>query len=106
LSSIFGTRCTDDAHLFVCDHVYFFLIVFEQSLPGYYSVVKNPICFKDIRTKAKDLKYEALLGRLGVERDLKLMCDNAKRFNAVGSAIWLAAEVFLHYPSSPQYPPF
>lgn len=68
-----------------------------QSLAGYYSIIKNPISFSEIRAKAVGLNYESLLGSLGVEKDLALMCNNAKRFNAVGSAVWLASEVVVHF---------
>jgi hypothetical protein len=89
----------------------------KKELPEYYQVIKSPISLACMKERARRFEYSSvsgppenlstgaggkgsggsgagglLSGDSTLERDLRLMCDNAKRFNAVGSTVWRAAE--------------
>ena len=90
----------------------------KKELPEYYQVIKAPISLACMKERARRFEYSSvsgppenvsgsssggggkgsgsaaavLSGDSTLERDLRLMCDNAKRFNAVGSTVWRAAE--------------
>lgn len=52
-------------------------------------MVAKPLCLSEVRDKVDRSGYESMAA---FEADLKLIVNNAKRFNAVGSRLYLDAE--------------
>lgn len=57
---------------------------FLQDFPDYYEMIKEPIDLKTIAQRIRMQHYRTLNN---LEKDIKLMCKNAKQFNEPGSAI-------------------
>ena len=50
----------------------------------YYRMIKKPIALSQIKAKIKTGQYRTMLA---MQKDVQLMCDNAKQYNAAGSAL-------------------
>ena len=61
----------------------------KDDFPQYFEFTETPISLAEVRENVRTAKYDTLAA---FESDLKLMFNNARRFNAVGSRLWLAAE--------------
>lgn len=53
-------------------------IVKKDSNPEYFDVIKNPMCFNDMKKKLENKSY---LNLEQFEHDITLIVDNAKKFN-------------------------
>jgi hypothetical protein len=56
-----------------------------QRYPEYYNVIKEPIDLKTIAMRIQDNQYRSLDH---LEKDMLLMCKNARTFNEPGSVIY------------------
>lgn len=52
--------------------------VTEKIAPGYFSIIKNPMCFKQIKTKISEFKYTIE----SFKADIQLIVDNCRLYNA------------------------
>ena len=50
----------------------------------YYRMIKKPIALSQIKAKIKTGQYRTMLA---MQKDVQLMCGNAKQYNAAGSAL-------------------
>ena len=67
----------------------FLMLPSKDDFPQYFEFTETPISLAEVRENVRTAKYDTLAA---FESDLKLMFNNARRFNAVGSRLWLAAE--------------
>ena len=61
----------------------------KEFFPQYFEFTEKPMSITELRENVRTAKYDTIAA---FESDLKLMFNNARRFNAVGSRLWLAAE--------------
>ncbi|XP_064633737.1 protein polybromo-1-like isoform X4 [Lineus longissimus] len=66
-------------------HLAFQLLPSKVRYPEYYKVIKEPIDLKTIAMRIQDNQYRSLDH---LEKDLALMCKNARTFNEPGSIIY------------------
>ncbi len=62
-----------------------------EDFPAYYQVIKEPMDLKTIAQRVRAQHYRSLNE---MERDIKLMCKNAKMFNEPGSVIHKVRALF------------
>ena len=67
----------------------FLQLPLREEYPEYYEIIKNPICYQIIQKRIKGNYYKSFDA---FERDISLLCENAKTFNEEGSSIYEAAE--------------
>ncbi|TKR92680.1 hypothetical protein L596_007287 [Steinernema carpocapsae] len=72
----------------------FRVLASPQDFPDYYAKIKQPIDMKTIAHKIRDGMYSQWVD---IERDVVLLCKNAKKFNDAGSEIYKDAEVLLQH---------
>ncbi|KAF9958085.1 hypothetical protein BGZ70_009312 [Mortierella alpina] len=65
----------------------------EEDYPDYYEEIKNPIAIDNIEDKINREAYQTLEA---FEKDVNLMFENAKLYNAEGSDVYLDAEELQH----------
>jgi len=69
-----------------------FLEPVDGSLvPGYYSVIKEPMDLQTMRNKLDQRKYNNIEEFVG---DLKLVVENCKKFNALGTDVYICGQEF------------
>jgi hypothetical protein len=61
------------------DKLYFFQEPVEDQISGYTKIIKTPMCFANVRERAKTNTY--LIEPSALRRDINLIFDNAMRFN-------------------------
>ncbi|KAF9084728.1 hypothetical protein BGX23_010265 [Mortierella sp. AD031] len=61
-----------------------------KEYPDYYDEIKQPIAIGDIEEKIDQGEYSTMES---FEKDINLMFDNAKQYNAEGSDVYLDAEI-------------
>lgn len=71
---------------------YFWYPVDVTLYPNYYSLISNPICLKDMRTKIASYDYSTAAQ---MEEDMRLLVANAEKFNGPDNAIAAAARKML-----------
>uniref|UniRef100_A0A0N5ALU6 SNF2-family ATP dependent chromatin remodeling factor snf21 n=1 Tax=Syphacia muris TaxID=451379 RepID=A0A0N5ALU6_9BILA len=57
----------------------------RRELPDYYEVIESPMDFNKIKKKIRDGKYGSVQD---MSKDVKLLCENARRYNMDGSEIF------------------
>ena len=67
---------------------FFYEPVDREAYPSYYEDIKEPMCFKEMQARLKNLKYKQLDE---FERDLNLIVSNCLQFNLKNSVYYKAA---------------
>ncbi|ADM12093.1 putative bromodomain-containing transcription factor [Encephalitozoon intestinalis ATCC 50506] len=62
-----------------------------ELVPGYYSIIKEPMDMQTIRIKLEQRKYQSTDE---FERDLELIVENCKKFNAPGTEVYECGQEF------------
>eukprot|EP00916_Digyalum_oweni_P013704 GHVL01022485.1.p1 GENE.GHVL01022485.1~~GHVL01022485.1.p1 ORF type:complete len:420 (-),score=77.94 GHVL01022485.1:143-1402(-) len=61
----------------------------REDVPDYYDVIKNPICFSQMRDKIKNKEYKKIVD---IKADVDLLVKNAKTYNSPHSKIAQCAD--------------
>lgn len=69
---------------------FFYFPVDVNEVPTYRDIIKNPMSFDLMEARASKKAYKTLDD---VQKDFKLICENAMKFNPEGSIWYRAAEV-------------
>ena len=67
-----------------------FLDLPPKQTPGYYELIKNPICMKQIETKINKKQYQSLKQ---FRQDVGLLCNNCRTYNEDGSILYQDADL-------------
>lgn len=68
--------------------------VTDVIAPGYSSIISHPIDFSSISKKIDDRDYKSVVD---FKADIKLMCDNAMKYNRSDTVYYKSAKRMLHY---------